>query len=282
MSGDTYRVPEGPSPCLLEDELVDILAQAEEQQNNGDTLSLLPGSPSPRKPAQAGPMSAGQKERLVRPAASYGANADAYETFCELDADNSGTLDLDELLELTARMGLKLSATQLRKDFNLLSTAGEDDPHTTSNEVPREVSFDRFAAWYNSTREHARRSQMCAVKEAFKKLDSDGSGTLNREEFGKLGAKLDSDRLLKLVPPFGLEADWALCSTVFDEDANEPRLDFKNFEAWWKERLGIAGANIPVLPEYMVQKIEDAAMFDSSGRRKQRQRELNIDLVSAM
>jgi hypothetical protein len=42
----------------------------------------------------------------------------------------------------------------------------------------------------------------------------------------------------------------------------EEEVTYQKFEAWWKERLGIVDANIPVLPEFMVQKIDEAHYFD--------------------
>ena len=44
---------------------------------------------------------------------------------------------------------------------------------------------------------------------------------------------------------------------------------YHNFEVWWKERLGIVDADIPVLPEYMVQKIDEAAHFSKKQTAKE-------------
>ena len=35
-------------------------------------------------------------------------------------------------------------------------------------------------------------------------------------------------------------------------------VSFNAFESWWKERMGILDSDIPVLPEYMVQKIVES------------------------
>ena len=205
---------------------------------------------------------------------SYGANEEAYEMFCELDADISGGLQSDELLELTHRMGLDLSRKQIKRIFCDLAT-DQNGEH--------EVLFDRFAAWYNNTREHSRRSVVRQVRETFNAFDSDSSGKLNKQQFGRLADKLSANNLLKLPrAPFDLDADWKRLEGSWKkplahkegEDSSEFRLGFSDFERWWKARLGIQDSNIPVIPEYMAQKIEDASMFGVDGKRRQRPMEL--------
>ena len=92
------------------------------------------------------------------------------------------------------------------------------------------VGFDAFAGWYNASQEKLRRAAVRRVKEAFNSLDADGSGRLNKSEFGKLAAKAK----LHLDPPFSLEADWKQCKKVKQEgieDAEE-EVNYASFEAW--------------------------------------------------
>jgi hypothetical protein len=43
----------------------------------------------------------------------------------------------------------------------------------------------------------------------------------------------------------------------FGEEAADSGVNFAGFETWWQDKTGIFESDIPVLPEFMVQKIED-------------------------
>ena len=99
-------------------------------------------------------------------------------------------------------------------------------------------------------------------------VDKDGSGRLEKEEYALLIKKSK----LKLEPPFDLDADWALCKKVQTNLEGElgghqrDEVTYHDFEQWWKGRLGIDEADIPVLPESMVSKIAEAAARDEKRR----------------
>ena len=190
-----------------------------------------------------------------------GANADAYKMFCELDEDGSGGLDEEELFHLSKRMGISKSLTKkkLKKVFQELEFVEHGEPQGF-------VTFEGFADYYNTTQERLRRAKVRYVKELFKAVDKDGSGRLDKEEFGRLAAKAQ----LGLDPPFNLETDWAKCKKTKDlHDSSEDEVNYSSFEAWWRERLGISAPMLPVLPEHMVGKVEEAARFDMKQRRNE-------------
>lgn len=179
-------------------------------------------------------------------------NQDAFRWFCELDEDDSGGLDFDEFFQLVKKLGLKNGKKQMKKIFGSL------DPLEKGF-----LTFPEFAEWFNAFLEKQRRTVTRAVKEIFNKIDKEGSGFLNKEQFGLLAEKAK----LQLDPPFDLDSDWKRCKTnkALGDKSEELVLKFGGFEAWWKERLGIDEPDIPVLPEYMVQKIDEASLL---GRRR--------------
>ena len=68
-----------------------------------------------------------------------------------------------------------------------------------------------------------------------------------------------------LGDPFDLEKDWALMHRRFVERGGELTdsllVSFSLFEKWWKLRNGIEDAEIPVIPEAMALRINEAVRF---------------------
>lgn len=194
---------------------------------------------------------ADKQEKDDRPANAYGTNAVAWAAFTKLDEDESGTLDRRELGQLIASLNMKMSTKDLDKHFDKM------DPMDTGF-----ISFDSFCVFFNAIKAKERRKLIRKLKERFHKADVRDTGLLRQGEF----ERLVNDSHILLDPPFDREEDWQSCrktrTGTFPNFTYE--LDYASFEAWYKERLGIDDPNIPVLPEFMVQKIEEAAFYGQS------------------
>ena len=169
--------------------------------------------------------------------------------FKELDVNDSGTLEKEEVTELIRRLHQrKMTKSDVAKAFAHM------DPNGTGA-----VHLHSFRDWYFNAREIQRREFRHVVKGTFAELDVDGSGRINKAEFARL-MRVVKDTL-RLDPPFDLDKDWEMVTDRRGMD-NEAVHDitYNNFESWWKERLGIDLPEIPVLPEFMVQRVSESAM----------------------
>eukprot|EP01046_Picozoa_sp_COSAG06_P060131 COSAG06_NODE_12683_length_1343_cov_1.403537_1_plen_211_part_00 len=61
-----------------------------------------------------------------------------------------------------------------------------------------------------------------------------------------------------------LDKAWAEIRKVPFDSGNELGVNFAGFEAWWKERTGMSDPDIPVLPEFMVLRIQDRVAAERS------------------
>jgi Ca2+-binding EF-hand superfamily protein len=226
-----------------------LTLQLREAEAAGAPRSPLLRGPPPTSPTSpAGP---------PRPPGLSDEDAAAWAWFCALDQDGSGGLDRDEMWPLVKKVGLNISRRQFERKF------GELDPSATGA-----VSFNAFNVWWRGMRETERREMRRQVKDVFDAVDTDQSGRLSKAEFAKLVSR--AKKHLRLVPPFDLDKDWRLCKTIRYGD-NEEELTYPAFERWWKERLGVDDADIPVLPEHMVMMADEQSELA---------RKLNKDPVS--
>jgi Ca2+-binding EF-hand superfamily protein len=173
---------------------------------------------------------------------------DAWRWFQELDEDDSGALDMEEVAQLMKKCNIKVPNRDVKATFKAMDQVGNNS-----------VSFEEFASWWNSQKEAERRRMRRNVKELFESVDADDSGRLDRQEFGQVAKK--AKNMLGIDPPFDPVSDWEKVTKREDPTTGEEEVTYQAFEAWWKERLGIVDADIPVLPEYMVQKIDEAHYF---------------------
>ena len=199
---------------------------------------------SPEKPAP------GMRKFPASLVGAEGFYMEAWNLFCELDADGSGSLDKAELAMLMKRVNHVSDPRKIAEAFDTMDPMGSGS-----------VNFVTFAGWWNTGKEMSRLKLKRAVRDTFEAIDADGDARLNRAEFA-LFARRAKAHLKGLEPPFDLAADWGRCAKVVNAHTGEEELTYQKFEMWWKERLGIVDANIPVLPEFMVQKIEEAHYFD--------------------
>jgi Ca2+-binding EF-hand superfamily protein len=178
-------------------------------------------------------------------------NMSALKLFKTLDVDNSGCLDLDEVAKLAELLEVSMPKSGVRRSFEEMDEDGDG-----------EVTFEEFAIWWQNVKENDRRKVRRMVRNAFHKLDRNGDGTIHKHEFKALmNAKMR--KVMKLLGgPFDLEKDWALMHRAYVErggqlDDHLP-VSFSLFESWWKNRNGIDDGEVPVIPEAMALRINDA------------------------
>lgn len=139
------------------------------------------------------------------------------EVFESMDADNSGSLDHEEITEMIAKhLGMKLKPAELEEALKQM----DDDSSG-------EVSFSEFYAWWTKDETQATFQKaikrMEAVKEVFDTLDEDSSGALSRKEVKRLADSLNA----KLT-----HRDLDAAMREMDEDG-DGEVDFMEFYSWW-------------------------------------------------
>ena len=175
----------------------------------------------------------------------------ARKLFATLDSDGNGCLDPEEVASLSVMLGVEMSKHDVRKAFEEMDDDGNG-----------EISFEEFSRWWQNVRENDRRKVRRQVRNAFHKLDRNNDGTIDKQEF----ATLMSIRVRKVMnlmgEPFDLERDWALMHRSYVERGGELSDDllvsFTLFEKWWKYRNGIDDCEVPVIPETMALRINEA------------------------
>eukprot|EP01043_Picozoa_sp_COSAG02_P037749 COSAG02_NODE_2855_length_7889_cov_3.123363_8_plen_306_part_00 len=86
---------------------------------------------------------------------------------------------------------------------------------------------------------------------------------LSKEEFGQALAKSK----IQLDPPFDLEVDWEeVKKTRTGQFPNTVvEVSYRDFAHWFSNRLQMEQQEIPVLPEYLVAKIEETSFMSRPG-----------------
>ena len=207
-------------------------------------------TPMPRKPTPAKPHP-GQKytaallpkhlAKLQGSALRQQEDAQMRRLFNRADVDGSGTLQLKEIKQLCKDLGDRISTAALEEGFYRM------DPEKTGV-----VNFESFRKWWRLKEDTARREMRKNVAEIFAMVDADSSGTLDRGEINLVAEKIAK------------KYSGAEFSPPFDPDIDYPAMDatgkgyatFAEFAAWFKVRSGDTDAEIPVLPEYMVEKVK--------------------------
>lgn len=189
------------------------------------------------------------------------ANMTAKKLFTQLDADGSGYLDVDEVENLARMLGVQANEGEVRTAFEEMDDDGNG-----------EISFEEFSSWWQNVRENDRRKVRRKVRNAFHKLDRHGNGTINKQEFAML-MSMKMRKLMNLLgEPFDLEKDWALVHRSFVERGGELTdsllVSFSLFEKWWKFRNGIEDFDLPVIPETMALRINEAVRFVATPTRR--------------
>ena len=189
--------------------------------------------------------------------------------FQEMDTDNSGEMDMREVAELTRRLGMNVGKRAVKRAFHDMNVDGKGG-----------VTFVDFVKWWNRQQAIARRDMRRVIKELFEAADSDRSGILEKSEFASLVDKANSNVGLPALfaggpndpdsdskARFDLEEAWLEIRKVPFAEGKKLGVNFAGFEAWWKAKSGATEPDIPVLPEFMVLKINDKVAHDNAWKR---------------
>ena len=175
--------------------------------------------------------------------------------FKEIDSDGSGYLQLKEVKALCKKLGDRLSTTVLEEAFDRM------DPEMTGK-----VGFDAFQKWWRLKEDTNRRELRQSVGEVFHMVDANGSGTLNKEEVALLAAKVSKKFSgIEFDPPFAVDTDFAVMDV-----SNRGEVTCEEFTVWFKARTGDDEPSIPVLPEYLVNKVGMLSAVDNGEDRESR------------
>ena len=154
--------------------------------------------------------------------------------------------------------GDRMSAQQLDSAMELMD-----------KEMTGEVDFNAFSKWWRYKKQEYRREIRKNIRLIFDTVDEDGSGELNKQEVKKLHSKglKKMPGTIEFDPPFSLDTDFekmqnkegrnAARRAEIEANGGGSTVNFDEFETWFKERTGDDDPVLPVLPEYMVQKIQD-------------------------
>ena len=236
-------------------------------QNSPEKRPIFEGQP----PAAGGQAHHHARNGDAEMAARSGRDVDAWTMFIELDEDGDGLLDQEELKVMMTRMGAsfqKKTVKKLQQDFSRAADPNSEKKNKKSKLVDEKVDFPTFVKWYRHTQEEVRNKQVRTYKELFKQVDRDSSGRLTRDEFCLIARKAK----FPMSPPFDEETDWRSVRKVREgldgHEADDEMVTYAGFEQWFKRRLDIEEPDIPVLPEFMVQVIEEAAKVDERKHQK--------------
>jgi Ca2+-binding EF-hand superfamily protein len=142
---------------------------------------------------------------------SGGRDMSAYlrQVFDSIDIDGSGSLDRDEVAQLSRNLGNELSPEEL--EAAMLEMDGDGGG---------EVDFEEFEDWYMNML-----SSDDMIRVIFEQMDDDGSGTLEKAELGMLLAELGS-------PMSDVELDGVMRSIDVDNNGD---VDVQEFSTWWRK-----------------------------------------------
>ena len=213
------------------------------------------GSPSPRI---SNPHAHESTRKSMGSVAAAMAEGDPLSWFRILDADNSGTIEKKEFMQLVEKLHIPLKKHQLTTAFK------EMDRHENGK-----ITYTDFSAWLNMKKEYESRVLRRTIRELWNRADENGDGSLDKDEVARLLNRSYTRRVMAAwQPPFDLEDDWGRMCSKGAMDAGSVyegpvvSVTYTEFEFWWKRRNGIDDVDIPVFPEYMVEHIGNAVKED--------------------
>ena len=211
------------------------------------------------------------------------------DVFSRVDVDGGGTIDKQELEEVTEDLGESLTSvfgsSKLDAAFEDMSPNSEGEVSfehfrqwwlrtRKDNEEP-EISFAAFEEWYWGRISAEQAEQEARLVELFKRIDADGSGLLDKREVAALAADLGE----KLTGTYsktsaGLDEAFAEMDPDGDEEVSldefrswwsqkkdPPVIEFKTFEEWYWRRMKLQKEQ----EEVHIRKLFDKIDADGSG-----------------
>jgi CRP-like cAMP-binding protein/Ca2+-binding EF-hand superfamily protein len=130
-------------------------------------------------------------------------------TFESVDEDGSGAISIDEVALLAKKMGREIHGHEL--DAAMAEMDGDDSG---------EVSLDEFKTWFKRMQEDGD-----LLRDVFKSVDVDGSGSLNKWEVETVLLEMGQE-----VTPEDLNQ----AMRIMDDD-NSGEVNFEEFQQWWND-----------------------------------------------
>ena len=169
-----------------------------------------------------------------------------HEMFTRYDVDEGGTLDKEEAAvaveELDSGINLTgfFAANRLDEIFEQMRPNEDDEipflnfrrwwKEWRQDQADREVDFASFEKWFWEHRETLEQEKQVQLRETFDRLDTDGSGALDKQEVAKLAAELGE----KLTSVFGSKKlDEAFAEM---DPENDGEVSFEKFTGWWTKQ----------------------------------------------
>jgi Ca2+-binding EF-hand superfamily protein/CRP-like cAMP-binding protein len=104
--------------------------------------------------------------------------------FNQLDADQSGSLERDEIAALVSNLGRQFSSSELNAMMKQLDADGSGD-----------VDFEEFREWWDQQQFHSAEEREMELRDLFDIVDTDSSGEIDWEEFlTMIGGQLSRDK----------------------------------------------------------------------------------------
>lgn len=167
----------------------------------------------------------------------------AKKLFGSIDKDGSGVIDREEVAKLMMALGMNLSREDLNAAMDAMDPNGDN-----------EITFEEFERWY-ATQDVGQ--QVTSLRDAFKRADKQGGGTIDREELKQMCAALTlpADTAAALLNQIDLDEDGEWSYGEFLEVLR--REDFCTYHS-------TVGSEQPQVPGKIVPKARKFNLF--SGR----------------
>ena len=167
----------------------------------------------------------------------------AKKLFGSIDKDGSGVIDREEVAKLMMALGMQLSRSELNTAMDAMDPNGDN-----------EITFEEFERWY-ATQDVGQ--QVTSLRDAFKRADKQGGGTIDREELRQMctALTLPADTAAALLNQIDLDEDGEWSYQEFLEVLR--REDFCTYHS-------TVGSEQPQVPDKILPKPRKFNLF--SGR----------------
>ena len=149
------------------------------------------------------------------------------QTFLEVDKDNNGYLDLEEIKEVISQLRRQAGDTKEVTDAEAreVFTEVRHKVKTWDSDFPDKISLDEFRVWYGESAQRIRDQ----VIEKFNEIDADASGFLDKDEVKEL---LKSGKG-KVPSDAEIEDLWNEMVQVDDEGNHDGKISLNEFLDWY-------------------------------------------------
>ena len=186
-----------------------------------------------------------------------------------------GTVDVKELAKLAKLLHQHWTKRDVSKYFERMvamekASKGrrreEVELSDPANEEPEQVQRETFVLWWMNYQRDVRRKLLSESMKLFENEQHHrGKAGLDAKHFNNvLNNLIHRSPNFKCLPAGTLDPAFDSRNTFGSvPKADHGIITMDEFEDWWGSQVGYDGADIPILPEHMAQKIADAAGTDN-------------------